>query len=110
MRSDTRFEVARQSRLDLGLEMSPHHSADDDAGDRRKHRRHERGESDALLDYLFSHCNQAEFQCRLRWRENTVAFWDNRCTMHKVIDDYWPEMREMHRIAIEADERPAGIQ
>lgn len=63
-------------------------------------------ESDALLDYLFRHCEKPEFLCRLRWRKNTVAFWDNRCTMHKVIDDYWPERRKMHRIGIEADERP----
>lgn len=63
-------------------------------------------ESDALLDYLFRHCEKPEFHCRLRWRKNTVAFWDNRCTMHKVIDDYWPERRKMHRIGIEADERP----
>ncbi len=65
-----------------------------------------REESDVLLDYLFRHCEKPEFHCRLRWQKNTIAFWDNRCTMHKVIDDYWPEPRKMHRIGIEADERP----
>jgi taurine dioxygenase len=68
----------------------------------------EREESDALLDYLFRHCEKPEFHCRLRWRKNTIAFWDNRCTMHKVVNDYWPANRKMHRIAIEADDRPRG--
>jgi taurine dioxygenase len=63
-------------------------------------------ESAALLAFLFSHCERPEFQCRLRWEPGTVAFWDNRCTMHKVIDDYWPVTRVMHRVAINAAERP----
>ena len=25
---------------------------------------------------------QARFQARFRWRPNSVAFWDNRCTQH----------------------------
>jgi taurine dioxygenase len=66
----------------------------------------ERPESDVLLDYLFRLCETPEFHCRWRWEKNTVAFWDNRCTMHKVIDDYWPEPRKMHRIAIHATDRP----
>jgi len=68
----------------------------------------EREESNALLDYLFRHSEKPEFHCRLRWQKNTIAFWDNRCTMHKVVNDYWPAHRKMHRIAIEADNRPRG--
>ena len=63
-------------------------------------------ESDALLQFLFRHCEQPEFHCRLRWEPGTVAFWDNRCTMHKVIDDYWPQPRQMHRVAINGATRP----
>ena len=28
------------------------------------------------------------FQCRFRWRENSVAFWDNRCAQHRAMWDY----------------------
>lgn len=70
----------------------------------------ERPESDALLDFLFRHIDKPEYQCRLRWEQGTVAFWDNRCTMHKVVNDYWPQPRKMHRIAINAQERPHGVK
>ena len=66
----------------------------------------EEPESDMLIAFLFRHCESPEFQCRLRWRPNTVAMFDNRCTMHKVLNDYWPRMRKMHRIGLEADEPP----
>lgn len=69
-----------------------------------------REESDVLLGYLFRHCEKPEFSCRLRWQKNTVAFWDNRCTIHKVVNDYWPKQRTMHRIGIESTERPSGIK
>jgi taurine dioxygenase len=65
-----------------------------------------RDESDALLAFLFHHLEKPEFHCRLRWEPGTVAFWDNRCTMHKVLDDYWPRPRVMHRVAIAGSERP----
>jgi taurine dioxygenase len=39
-----------------------------------------RGESDALLDYLNTHCVAPRFCVRYRWSEGTVAIWDNRCT------------------------------
>jgi taurine dioxygenase len=65
-----------------------------------------RAESDAVLAFLFTHCERPEFQCRLQWAPGTVAFWDNRCTMHKVIDDFWPRARRMHRVAINGAEAP----
>ncbi|MBW2295163.1 MAG: TauD/TfdA family dioxygenase, partial [Deltaproteobacteria bacterium] len=36
----------------------------------------EKEESDELLYYLYKHASVPEFQCRFRWRENSVAFWD----------------------------------
>ena len=69
----------------------------------------EREESDALLDDLYRHCEKPEFHCRLHWRKNTVAFWGNRCTMHKVENDDWPAMRELRRIGIEGEVRPRGV-
>ena len=63
----------------------------------------DRGESDALLDFLYRHAERPEFQCRFKWRANSVAFWDNRCVQHKVIWDYFPHRRNGHRITVAGD-------
>ena len=60
-------------------------------------------ESDALLNHLYDHCEQPDFQIRFRWQRNDVAFWDNRCTMHHAIWDYWPHERKGRRVTIKGD-------
>ncbi len=62
-------------------------------------------DSTRLLSYLFSHLTQPEFQVRFRWEENTIAIWDNRCTMHYALYDYAPHRRIMHRITVMNDRR-----
>ncbi|UJR11263.1 hypothetical protein I4U23_015445 [Adineta vaga] len=62
-------------------------------------------ESHILLDYLFSLVNKPEYTVRWHWKENDVAFWDNRSTQHYAIGDYWPNRRQMHRATI-IGERP----
>jgi taurine dioxygenase len=62
-------------------------------------------ESDALLGFLFEHIAQPQFQCRFRWRKNSMAFWDNRCVQHQAIWDYWPQTRSGYRVTIKG-ERP----
>ncbi len=57
-------------------------------------------ESDALLRYLFRHLAHPLFQCRFRWTANSLAFWDNRCTQHHAIWDYWPHRRYGNRVTI----------
>ena len=59
------------------------------------------GEGKAILAYLFEHCERAEFQIRFRWQKNSVAFWDNRCTQHLAIWDYYPQKRSGLRVQIE---------
>ncbi|MCV6626226.1 MAG: taurine dioxygenase [Cellvibrionaceae bacterium] len=60
-------------------------------------------ESRALLEFLYQHCETSEYTCRFRWRENSIAFWDNRSTLHKPINDYLPASRRMERITIDGD-------
>jgi taurine dioxygenase len=64
-----------------------------------------REESRPLLEYLWNHAIRPEFTCRFRWRQGSIAFWDNRCTLHNAIADYNGQRREMHRVTI-IGERP----
>ena len=63
-------------------------------------------ESAAVLDFLFRHVQRPEFHCRFRWHPHSVAFWDNRCTQHHAIWDYFPHVRSGYRVTIRG-ERPA---
>jgi taurine dioxygenase len=63
----------------------------------------EPAESDAILGWLFSHCEQIDFQIRFRWQRDDMAFWDNRCTMHHAVWDYWPHERKGRRVTIKGD-------
>ena len=60
-------------------------------------------ESDAILNMLYEHIATPEFSCRFRWRANSVAFWDNRCTQHRALWDYFPATRQGYRVAISGD-------
>lgn len=57
-------------------------------------------ESRGLLCYLFQHARSEVFTCRYRWRENDVAIWDNRCTLHMALNDYPGKERLMHRVSV----------
>ncbi len=59
-----------------------------------------RQESKLILEYLFNHCEKTDFQIRYRWNKNDMAFWDNRCTLHKAIWDYHPMERKGRRVTI----------
>lgn len=60
------------------------------------------GELD-LLAYLYRQASQPEYQVRLKWRPNTIAFWDNRATQHYAVSDYFPAVRHMQRATIIGD-------
>jgi taurine dioxygenase len=62
-----------------------------------------KGESDIILDMLFREIENPEFQCRFQWRPNSVALWDNRCTQHLALWDYYPHLRYGHRVTIAGD-------
>jgi len=60
-------------------------------------------ESRPLLDYLCTHAHRPEFTCRFRWRNGSVAFWDNRCTQHVAVNDTGMSRRVMRRLQIDGD-------
>jgi len=64
-------------------------------------------QSDGLLRLLYDHMAGPQFLVRYHWRPGTLAFWDNRATMHFGIFDYEGERRIMHRVTLRGD-RPAG--
>ena len=67
----------------------------------------ENTESDALLNFLFAHMILPEHTCRFTWEKDSIAFWDNRITQHKPVNDYWPQSRKMQRITVDQGLRPS---
>lgn len=59
-----------------------------------------RDESDGVLHYLYEHMANPLFQCRFKWRSDSVAFWDNRCVQHRAMWDYWPHTRSGYRVTV----------
>lgn len=62
-----------------------------------------RHESEGVLNLLHAHCARPEFQVRFSWRPHSIAFWDNRCTQHSAIWDYYPQVRSGYRVVIKGD-------
>ncbi len=66
-----------------------------------------KNESNAILEMLYQHCVRPEYTCRFHWEPGSVAFWDNRATMHYALDDYGQARRFAHRVTLRGD-RPFG--
>ena len=64
-------------------------------------------ESRALLDTLCRHQTRPDFTCRIRWRQGTLAVWDNRATIHYASNDY-PNIRRVLMRVSTVGERPLG--
>jgi taurine dioxygenase len=56
-----------------------------------------------LLQYLFRQAQAPEYQVRLKWKPNTIAFWDNRACQHYAVQDYFPAPRHMMRATVIGD-------
>jgi taurine dioxygenase len=54
-------------------------------------------ESSELLEYLFQHQLQPQFQYAHRWAEGDVLIWDNLQTLHNAEADYSPDVPRLIR-------------
>ena len=66
-----------------------------------------RPESDHLLLFLYRWCEQSQFSVRYRWSPGDVGMWDNRTTLHQVVND-WQGRRVIQRITVLGD-KPVGV-
>jgi taurine dioxygenase len=66
------------------------------------------GESRGVLEFLYDHIARPHWNMRFRWAPHSIAFWDNRCTQHYAIWDYWPNVRSGYRMFVKGTERPAA--
>jgi alpha-ketoglutarate-dependent taurine dioxygenase len=62
-------------------------------------------ESLALLDYLQSLAQRLHYQCRVKWKPDTLLVWDNRFLLHRGIHDFRHERRHLVRTTV-IGERP----
>lgn len=60
-------------------------------------------ESEALLNQLWAHASQPQFNWHHQWRKGDLLLWDNRCVMHRR-DAFDPAARRvMHRTQVKGD-------
>jgi taurine dioxygenase len=65
-------------------------------------------ESRGVLEFLYDHIARPHWNMRFRWTPHSIAFWDNRCTQHYAIWDYWPNVRSGYRMFVKGTVRPAA--
>ena len=67
-------------------------------------------ESRTLLDGLFNFIATTFcLYCRVEWKPNTLTLWDNRCTQHHAVWDYYPFTRSGERVSVTGTEPPGGV-
>lgn len=67
-------------------------------------------ESDWLLNHLFKEALAPEYQLRIQWEPDMVVMWDNWSVQHYATYDYFPEIREMERVAIASESSFSAAQ
>ncbi|HJL62163.1 MAG TPA: TauD/TfdA family dioxygenase [Pseudomonadales bacterium] len=43
--------------------------------------------------------------CRVEWEPNRMTIWDNRCTQHHAVWNYYPYSQYDERVSMVADSR-----
>jgi len=56
-------------------------------------------EADAVLAFLHAHMVKEQFTWRHQWRAGDLLIWDNRSTMHRVLNDFTGR-RLMYRVSV----------
>lgn len=51
---------------------------------------------------------EPKLHCRVCWEPNTLTFWDNRCTQHHAVWDYFPYSRYGERVSIVGTQPPVA--
>ncbi len=58
----------------------------------------------ALIDELYRHATQPQYEYRHQWRVGDMVIWDNRSVMHQANADYDPEEdRYLYRVMLQGD-------
>jgi taurine dioxygenase len=58
----------------------------------------------ALIDELYQHATQSQYEYRHQWRVGDMVIWDNRSVMHQANADYDPEeYRYLYRVMLKGD-------
>lgn len=57
-------------------------------------------ESLKLVTELLKQHSRPEYQCRFKWAEGSIAFWDNRAVQHYAASDYYPHERRLRRVTV----------
>ncbi len=60
-------------------------------------------ESRQLRYRLYEQSTIPEIQVRFRWRPNSIAQWDNRCTQHYAVPDHGGQKRRVERVTMIGD-------
>jgi len=67
-------------------------------------------QSKQLIDRLLLEFNKPEHQVRFKWQPGSVAFWDNRSTLHYPVYNYGDYPRRMERVLIAYDDIPHRVR
>ena len=59
--------------------------------------------SNRMITFLSFLATLPEFQCRFKWEDGSVAFWDNIACQHYAVYDYYPKARSLERVSIQGD-------
>jgi taurine dioxygenase len=62
-----------------------------------------KNESNGILNMLYEHVKDPNFQVRFNWQPHSIAIWDNRCTQHFAVWDYFPDTRSGYRVTMGGD-------
>jgi hypothetical protein len=70
-------------------------------------------ESDASAAVLVDHATSPNFQVRWNWTEGDVVMWDERCTQHFAVADFFPQRtrdrpRQRHSLTLGSPIRASG--